>query len=204
MRKIALILAVLTVFAFAGCSAPNDGSATGSGQPSGTVQPPETVQPSDSIQPSESAPEPNVWVVKEEAPVMDADSGKEAGRAYAGFMLSIENEKNGKAGFSLSFMDEKGEKTAAVRNYAIDTKFMEKKYVEPQAVILLISVDMIKLKAGGSLYNEKGDKLITFKDATGPFHFIQKTENGYMFTIDFNVVYAKEADVDYIQVPISQ
>lgn len=187
MKKAAFILAVLAVFIFAGCSA-----AAPNGSASATAQP------------SDSGPEPNVWMVKQDAPVLDADTGKEAGRAFAGFMLSIQNEKDGKVAFSMNLLDEKGENTATVKNYAIDTKYMEKKYVEPQATILMISVDMIKLKAGGSLYNEQGQKLITFNDAVGPFHFIQKTGEGYMFTLDFNVVYAKEADVEFIPVQIPQ
>lgn len=208
MKKIAFIVALLTVFAFAGCSAAvQDGTASQSAQPSILVPPAESVQPSASAQPSESgqtsagAQEPNVWVVRQEAPVMDADTGKEAGRAYPGFMLSIQNENKGLAGFSLNFLDEKGQNVSQTKKYTIDTKYMQKEYVEPQATILIISIDMIKLKAGGSFYDGNGQKLITFNDATGPFHFIQKTEKGYMMTIDFNVVYAKEGDVDLIPVP---
>ncbi len=196
MKKIiAIALAVLAVFAFAGCSNTGNAPSTGSTQPSATIQPSAQVA---------GDQEPNVWVVKDEAPVMDADTGKEAGRAFSGFALSLQSEKDGKAGFSINFLEKEGESVAQTKNYTIDTKYMEKKYVEPQATILIISVDMITIKAGGSLYDEKGNKLITFTDATGPFHFIQKTENGYMFTIDFNVVYAKEADVEYISVPIPQ
>lgn len=181
MKKTALILSVLTVFVIAGCSA---------------------AAPEESA--LQSAQEPNVWVVQEDAPVMDADTGKEAGRAFAGFMLSVQNEKDGLAGFSLNFLEKEGESVAQTKNYSIDTKYMEKKYVEPQATILVISVDMITLKAGASFYNEQGQKLISFNDAVGPFHFIQETEKGYMMTIDFNVVYAKQGDVDFIPVPIPQ
>ncbi len=187
MKKIAFVLAFFIVFVFAGCSAgPQEGSAS--------------VKPTQSGQTSAGSQEPNVWVVRQEAPVMDEDTGKEAGRAYPGFMISIQNEQGGLAGFGMQFLDEKGENVSQTKQYTIDTKYMEKQYVEPQATILIISVDMIRLKAGGSFYNEKGDKLITFSGATGPFRFIQKTDKGYMMTVDFNVVYAKENDVELVPV----
>ena len=198
MKKTAFLLAVLTVFVIAGCSAAAPEESASQSAQSSVLVPIETLTPPDGDL------EPNVWVVKEDAPVMDADTGKEAGRAFVGFMLSVQNEKDDLAGFNLNFQEKAGENVAQTKNYTIDTKYMEKKYVEPQATILIISVDMITLKPGGSFYNEQGQKLITFNDAVGPFHFIQETENGYMMTIDFNVVYAKKDDVDFIPVPMTQ
>lgn len=189
MKKTVFILAVCMAFAFAGCSA---------GQ-----EPPAQSGPAQNL-PDAGAQAPNVWVVKGEAPVVDADTQKEAGRAFEGFMLSLESEKDGRAYFSLSFMDETGQNVSETKNYAIDTQFMEKKYAEPQAVILMISTDMFRLRAGGSLYDAQGSRLITFNDAVGPFYYIQKTENGYMMTLDFNVVYAKEADAEFIPLAVQQ
>jgi len=186
MKKTALIIAVCIVIAFAGCTA---------------GQPPQTSAPSGENS-SPSAKEPNARVVKEEAPVTDTETGEQIGTAYKGFVVGLQEPKDGKATFSLSWMDEKGENVAQIKTYAVDTQFMEKKYVEPRAVIMMISADMIKLKAGASFYGEDGEKLITFSHPQGPFHFIQKTDKGYMMTLDMNIVYAREKDTEYIAVPV--
>jgi len=203
MKKTAFLLAVLLiVIAFAGCTAdakpPESPSAS---QPAGTdTQTP--ANPETPPAPTGTANEPNVWVVSKEAPVIDADTGKQAGTAYPGFMVSLPNTAGNKAQFSMKFLDEKGEEVKTVKNYFIDTSNMEKKYVEPQAVIEIISLDMIEVKPNGVFYNDKGEKLLSFSEKTGPFRFIQKGQNGYMMTIDFNLVFVKEADVNFI--PLSK
>jgi hypothetical protein len=183
MKKTALIVAALILTVFAGCSAANP------------------VQPENPASPSGGAQEINAWVVKEEAQVADVETGERAGTAYKDFAVTLQEPAEGKVQFSLSWADEKGGEPVT-KTYAVDTKYMEKKYIEPRAVIMMISVDMIRLKAGGSFYGENGEKLIAFDKAQGPFNFIQKTDKGYMMTLDMNIVYAKEADVEYIPVSI--
>jgi hypothetical protein len=176
-----LVTVLLLVVALAGCnsSAPAASSAPASSQPDGQ--------------------EPNVWVVTAEAPVTD-EMGAAAGTAYPGFAVNIQSEKDGKATFAVAEMDDKGENMKNLKVFSMDTKYMEKQYVEPQAVILIISTDMIKVNPGGALYNEAGDKLITFDSGVGPFYFIQKSDQGYMFTLDSNVVFAPENDVTIIKI----
>lgn len=182
-------------------------SAEGSASESPSESPSESQSPSESPSESQSpssspsgsqsgsqqgSQQPNAWVVKEVALVKDSDTGKDVGTAYKGFAISMENAKGNQAVFQMSFMDEKGSKVQTTKNYIIDTKNMEKKYVEPQAVILMISTDMISIKAGGTLKGADGKKLIMFDEKQGPLFYIQKTEKGYMFTLDLNVVYADQ------------
>ncbi len=150
--------------------------------------------PKASPRPSPSGPEPNAWVVVTEAPIIDTASGKRAGTAYPGFGLALHNAENGKAEFSLTFMDDTGDKVKEVKTYSIDTSYMAKKYVEPQAVIEIISADMIRINPNAAIQNDKGEVLLRFTDAIGPFRYIQKTDKGYMFTIDINVVFVKAGD----------
>ena len=179
-RRISLLVTVLVLAAaLAGCSPTGpDGGLPATSQPDGQA--------------------PNVWVVAKDAPVLDVQ-GSTVGTAYPGFAVLLQNEKAGKAVFTFAEMDDKGQNVKAQKEFSIDTSYMEKKYAEPQAVIEIISVDMIKVKPGGTLYNGAGEKLITFKDGLGPFYFIQKSDNGYMFTLDFNVVFASEEQVTYIR-----
>jgi hypothetical protein len=174
MRKSVLILVSVFVlaFIFAGCAP---------GEP--------TESPS-----APNGQDPNAWVVQEEAPVLDG-TGAAVGRAYPGFAVTLENEEEGNAAFTVSNLDETGQNVQEEKQFFIDTKYMQEQYVEPKAVILMISEDMIKLNPGASLYSEAGDKLITFDGGIGPIFYIQKTDQGYMFTLDFNVVYAEEGDV---------
>ncbi len=182
MRKITFIFTVLMVIAVCdACAGP--GAA-------------------DNTPPSAGAGEPNAWVVTSEAPVKYADTGEDAGIAFGGFCLSLHSVSGDAAQFSINFFDENGENIKETKTYAIDIKHMEKKYVEPKAVIEMISIDMIELKPNAVLYDENGAKLISFNDPAGPFRFIQKTDKGYMFTIDMNIVFAKENDVNYIPVKI--
>lgn len=189
-----LVTVLLLAAALAGC-APAASSPAPTASPSGPEGGlPATPSPSG----SEAPGSPNVWVVTGEAPVTD-EQGATVGTAYPGFAVNLLNEKDGKAVFTFSEMDDKGQTVKGEKTFSIDTKYMEKKYLEPQAVILIISTDMIKLNPGGALYNDAGEKLITFNDGLGPFFFIQKTDAGYMFTLDFNVVYAPEKDVAFIK-----
>ncbi len=176
MKKgILLLVSVLVLgFAFAGCAASEPSSSVPDGQ------------------------EINAWVVTEETPVLD-ETGADVGTAYPGLAVALENEKDGMATFTVANLDETGQNVQEEKQFFIDTKYMQEQYVEPQAVILMISGDMIKINPGGSLYNEAGDKLITFDDGIGPFFYIQKSDQGYMFTLDLGVVYAKEADVTVVQ-----
>ena len=119
---------------------------------------------------------------------MDAATGKQIGAAYTGFTLNINSRDGDKAFFEISVLDDKGENVKEVKTFTIDTSYLEKAYAEPQAVILLISVDMIELKPGAVLYNSEGKALLAFSEAIGPFRFIQKGDFGYMFTMDTNVV----------------
>lgn len=182
MRKSIWILVsvLLLAAAVAGCSA----SAPGASESA----------------PSESAGEQaaNVWMVTKEAPVTDGQ-GNVVGTAFPGFAVSLQNEKDGMVTFTISEMDEKGQNVKTEKIFSINAEYMQKEYTEPKAVIMMISADMIKLNPGGSLYSEAGEKLITFNDGVGPFFYIQKTDNGYMFTLDFNVVYAPEADTTFIK-----
>lgn len=191
MKKITCFILVLVLLAaFAGCAQNNQtGGSTRTTAPAATT-------PAG----TPSGETPNVWVVTKDATVIDAATGKEAGTAYAGFMIRLENESGGKASFTMTLLDEKGENIKETKTYTIGTSYMEKRYVEPQAVIMIISVDMIDLKPNAVLCNDKGEKLLSFQDAVGPFRFIQKSGKGYMFTIDFNVVFVKEADATLIKV----
>lgn len=177
MRKSVLILVSVFVlaFMFAGC-APGGPAETAS---------------------SPNGRDPNAWVVIEEAPVVD-ETGAAAGTAYPGFAVTLENEADGMAVFKVSNLDETGQNVREEKQFFIDTKYMQEQYVEPKAVILMISENMIKLNPGASLYSEEGEALITFDGGIGPFFYIQKTDRGYMFTLDFNVVYAKEGDVTVV------
>lgn len=196
MKKIALLITLLVLFAaFAGCA------------PKPAPAPPETASgnPQTPVQTGSTPPDaqtPNVWVVAREAPVMDADTGKQAGTAYPGFAIALANEKDGKAMFSIAFLDEKGENVKTVKNYAIETSSMEKKYVEPQAVIEIISADMIKVKPNGVFYNDKDERLLNFTEEIGPFRYIQKTDKGYMLAIDSNVVFIREQDAEFIPIAV--
>ncbi|MHB1315045.1 MAG: hypothetical protein ACYCX2_06085 [Christensenellales bacterium] len=185
------ILVLLLIAVLAGCAGTQGGGQTkapvSSATPAGTGAPSETNAP-------------NVWRVTKDAPVMDAATGKQAGTAFAGFAVSIENVSGNKASFEMALLDDKGENVKETRTYTIDTSYMELTYVEPQAVIMIISLDMIELKPNAILYNDKGEKLLSFTDAVGPFRFIQLSDKGYMFTIDFNVVFVKESDATFIKV----
>lgn len=188
MKKTAVILAICILLAlFTGCSNQNS--------------PPSQTSP---LPDETGSQQPNAWVVKADAPVLDAKTGQKAGTAHKGFALTIQEPQDGKVQFTMEWMDEKGESVRESKTYQIDTKLMEKKYVEPRSVIMMISVDMIRLKAGASFYGEEGQKLITFDQAQGPFRFIQKTDKGYMLTLDMNIVYVKEEDAEFIAVEMPQ
>ena len=144
-----------------------------------------------------TAEEANVWMVTGEAPVFDAKTGLEAGTAYKGFMVSLENTSGNKAVFSLNLYDSRGAFLEA-REYAIETKYMEKSYSEPVAVIEIISSDMIRLHPGAVLRDSDGNKMVRFSQETGLLHFIQKNDIGYMFTLDVNVLFAGEEDAELI------
>lgn len=190
-----LVTVLILVVALVGCSsgAPAASGSAPLQSPAGPDGGLEATQPQ-----SEAPGSPNVWVVVKKAPVLDGQ-GNAVGTAYPGFAVLLQNEKDGKATFTVTEMDDKGQSVKDKKEFSIDTSYMQKEYVEPQAVILIISVDMIKVNPGGSLYNEAGEKLITFNDGVGPFNYIQLSDKGYMFTLDSNVVYAPEEDVTLIK-----
>jgi len=169
-----LMAVILLAISFAGCSA---GAPAASGSASGA---------------------PNVWVVKSEAPVLDVQ-GNTVGTAYPGFTVNLKSVEDGKVMYAVAEIDEKGENMENFKAFFIKAKNMEKRYVEPQTVIMTISADMIRVNPGGTLYNGAGEKLITFNEGVGPVYYIQKSDQGYMFTLDSNVVFAPEDQVTIVR-----
>jgi hypothetical protein len=129
------------------------------------------------------------------APFFDAKSGKEARTLYKGFAIQIEAQKDGKGFFTVS-IDEKG--TPVNKEFYIPIAYLTKGYVEPQAVIEIISLDTIVLRVGASVVGSDGSALAKFNEKLGPLHFIQKTDKGYQLLMGFNVVYVAEKDADLI------
>jgi hypothetical protein len=139
--------------------------------------------------------EANAWVVVEEASLMDGQ-GNTVGTVYPGFALTLKDAEDGdRASFTVAEMEDNGQDVKEEKKFYIELSHMQEGYVQPQAVVMMISGDMITLAPDGSLYDESGEKLITFTDGIGPMYYIQKTEQGYMFTLDMNVVYAGEDEV---------
>ena len=151
-----------------------------------------------SVKPLPTLPGPNAFVVVGQAPVIDATTGKRAGTAYPGFALALHNAVNGKAEFSMAFLNDSGDQVREVKAYWIDTKYMQKQYIKPQAAIMMISTDMIRVHKNAAISNDRGEVLLRFADAIGPFLYIQKTDKGYMFTVDINVVFVKACDADLL------
>ena len=198
MKKFTLIMTILAVLLLAACAPTNNTPPADEQKQPGEQTPAPAESPAES--PAGDGQEPNAWVVVKEAPIVDAQTGDTAGTAFPGFAISLMNEADGKASFSINFMDDKGENIKAEKKYTIDTADMEKKFVEMQAVIQIISVDMIRIKPGAPIYNDKDDKLLFFNEEIGPFRYIQKGDKGYMFTLDMNVVFVREADAELIPV----
>lgn len=131
------------------------------------------------------------------APIYDWKTNKKIGTIYNGFTINIESQLDGKAFFILPILDKKNSDKSAAKKVYIPIKYLTKGYVEPQAVILMISLDKITIHKNAPIYDNTGKKIAVFTCEVGPMNFIQKTEKGYMLTLDSNVVFIRVKDAKF-------
>ena len=131
------------------------------------------------------------------APIYDWKTNKKIGTISNSFTINIESQLDGKAFFILPILDKKNSDKSAAKKVYVPIKYLTKGYVEPQAVILMISLDRITIHKNAPIYDSIDKKIASFNIEVGPMNFIQKTAKGYMLTIDSNVVFIKETDVEF-------
>lgn len=198
-----LLVAIMITGVISGIAAPNAYGDETTSTPTPTVVPVTTTVNSDTAIPEVTSEVPraaNSLVIKHgfnAAPIYDWKTNKKIGSIYNGFAINIESQKDGKAFFMLPLLDKKNSDKSVAKKVYVPIKYLTKGYVEPQAVILMISLDKITIHKNAPIYDKDGKKIAAFKDAVGPMNFIQKTAKGYMFTIDGNVVYVKVKDAKF-------
>ena len=149
---------------------------------------------------SETPKEANSLVIRhgyKSAPIYDAKTKKIIGTIYSDFSININSQKDGNAYFKLPLLDKKNTNKAAIKQVYVPIKYLTKAYIEPTAVITVISLDQITIHKNAPIYNHDGKKIAIFKNSVGPMNFIQKTDKGYMLTLDNNLILLKEKDVDF-------
>ena len=199
----ALLVAIMITGVISGVAAPKTYGDETTPTPTPKAVPAITDTNGDTTTPEATSEVPraaNSLVIKHgftAAPIYDWKTNKKIGSIYNGFAINIESQQDGKAFFLLPLLDKKNADKSAAKKVYVPIKYLTKGYVEPQAVILMISLDKITVHKNAPIYDKDGKKIAAFKDAVGAMNFIQKTAKGYMFIIDGNVVYVKENDAKF-------